>query len=396
MAEMRPTFQNSPFFFVALRAARALAVALTVAAGPAASAAPETDLPLVDLANETGRRAVVDREAGQYLGHPTTVLLEDGRTLLCVYPKGHGKGPICLKRSTDGGRTWSDRMPVPDNWATSRETPTIHRVTDASGHRRLIVWSGLHPARLAVSEDDGRTWTPLKPAGDWGGIVVMGSLEPVRDRPGHYLAWFHDDGRFLRADSKPAKPVVFRLFQVESADGGLTWSQPRELHAASDVHLCEPGVIRSPDGRQLAMLLRENSRTKNSHVMFSDDEGRSWTPPRELPRALTGDRHVGKYAPDGRLFLSFRDTARESPTAGDWVGWVGRYEDLVSGRPGQYRVRLMDNHHQWDCAYPGVEVLPDGTFVATTYGHWDPGEQPYVVSVRFRLDQLDPRSTGPR
>ena len=32
---------------------------------------------------------------------------------------------------------------------------------------------------------------------------------------------------------------------------------------------------------------------------------------------------------------------------------------------------------------------PDGTFVATTYGHWTPGEEPYIVSVRFTLDELD-------
>ncbi|MEI6355571.1 MAG: sialidase family protein, partial [Verrucomicrobiota bacterium] len=233
------------------------------------------------------------------------------------------------------------------------------------------------------------TWSPLKPAGDWGGIVVMGSVEAVRGKPGSYLAWFHDDGRYIAADAKLEKPVVFRLYQVGSSDGGLTWGRPRELFASADVHLCEPGVVRSPDGRQIALLLRENSRRKNSHVIFSDDEGATWTAPRELPGALTGDRHVAKYSPDGRLFISFRDTTRVSKTQGDWVGWVGRYEDIVAGREGAYRVRLMDNHHAWDCAYPGVELLRDGTFVTTTYGHWTEGEPPYVVSVRFRLSELD-------
>jgi hypothetical protein len=49
----------------------------------------------------------------------------------------------------------------------------------------------------------------------------------------------------------------------------------------------------------------------------------------------------------------------------------------------------MKNHKATDCAYPGVEVLPDGTFITTTYGHWTDGESPYIVSVRFRLDELD-------
>jgi hypothetical protein len=347
------------------------------------------NIPLLDLAGETHRQMVVDREAGQYLGHPTTVLLEDGRTMLCVYPKGHGRGAIVYKRSADGGLTWSDRLPVPENWATSKETPTLHRVIDAAGRKRLILWSGLYPARLAVSEDDGDNWSPLKPAGDWGGIVVMSCLEPVRTGPGHYLAMFHDDGRFFQETPDQKKPVVFKLYQTLSQDGGLTWSSPETFFTSSEVHLCEPGMIRSPDGRTLAVLLRENARRKNSHVIFSKDEGQTWSEPRELPGALTGDRHTGKYGPDGRLFISFRDMARESPTRGDWVGWVGTFADIENGREGQYRVRLMDNKKGTDCAYPGVEVLPDGTFVTTTYGHWIEGEPPYIVSVRFTLPELD-------
>ena len=351
----------------------------------------------LDLSADTKRQVVVDREKGQYLGHPTTVLLEDGKTMLAVYPKGHGKGPIVYKRSKDGGKTWSDRLPVPASWATSQEVPTLYRTVGPDGKKRLIMFSGLYPIRMAHSEDDGRTWSELEPIGDYGGIVAMASVVRLaspapsaggsQGEGGRYAAWFHDDGRFFRKGGKVTE--TFTLYQVESSDGGLTWAEPRAIWSGSDLHLCEPGVFRSPDGKQLAMLLRENRRRRNSHIMFSNDEGATWTAPRELPAALTGDRHQGRYAPDGRLVLSFRDTAKESPTAGDWIAWVGTYEDLVYNRPGQYRLRLMDNHHAWDCAYPGVEVLRDGTFVMTTYGHWTQGEQPYIVSVRFNLKETD-------
>ncbi len=344
-------------------------------------------LPVLDFSGDTHRQIVVDREAGRYLGHPTTVLLEDGRTLLCVYPKGHGRGAIVYKRSMDGGLTWSDRLEVPGSWATSLEVPTLHRVIDAAGKRRIIMWSGLYPARLAVTEDDGKTWSELKPAGDWGGIVVMGSVESLRT-PGHYLALFHDDGRFFTAQPQVKKPVEFTLYQTFSRDGGLTWSQPEPIFARTDVHLCEPGCFRSPDGKQLAVLLRENSRRRNSYVIFSNDEGQTWTAPRELPAALTGDRHAGRYLPDGRLFISFRDTTLESATKGDWVAWVGTYDDIVEGREGELRVRLMDNHKGADCAYPAIELLPDGTVVATTYGHWTKDQPAYIVSVRIRPEEL--------
>lgn len=342
----------------------------------------------IDLAGQTQRQVVVDREPGQYLGHPTTVMLEDGTTILCVYPKGHGRGAIVYKRSDDGGLTWSDRLPTPENWATSLETPTIHRVVDADGTKRLIVWSGLYPARLSVSEDDGLTWSPLEQVGDWGGIVVMGCVVPLSE-PGRYFAMFHDDGRFFTSENRQTNPMTMTLYTTFSDDGGLTWSSPAAIYASDEIHLCEPGCIRSPDGSELAVLLRENSRTRNSYVIFSQDEGETWSEPVELPGSLTGDRHTAQYLPDGRLFISFRDTTHESPTRGDWVAWVGTYDDIHEKREGQYRIRLMDNHVGADCAYPGVEILPDGTIVTTTYGHWIPGEEPYIVSVRLTADELD-------
>jgi len=344
-------------------------------------------IPLIDLANEKHSQVIVDRQPGQYLGHPTTVLLEDNKTMFVVYPKGHGRGALAMKKSSDGGLTWSDRLPTPKSWETSKETPTIHRVVDPQGVKRLVLFSGLYPIRMAASADDGKTWSELKPIGNFGGIVAMASVVRLKNRD--YMALFHDDGRFLVEGGKRLDPPVFHIYKTISEDGGLTWSEPVAIITHAHAHLCEPGIIRSPDGRQMAMLMRENSRQFNSFVSFSGDEGQTWTEPRELPGALTGDRHVGKYAPDGRLFISFRDTTHISPTKGDWVGWVGSYEDIILSREGQYRVRLMDNTRNADCAYPGLELLPDGTFVATTYGHWIKDEQPFIISVRFKLEELD-------
>lgn len=366
--------------------------------------APGYSIPVVDISGEKERQVIVDREAGQYIGHPTTVLLEDQKTMLTVYPKGHGRGAIVYKRSDDAGLTWSERLPTPKSWETSLEVPTLHRVVDAAGKKRLIMFSGLHPIRMAVSEDDGATWSELKPIGDFGGVVTMSTVIDLKT-PGHYLAFFHDDGRFIRGGSEEkfriksphvpeyssstAKPWRFWVYTTLSKDGGLTWSLPAPIAMLPDANLCEPGALRSPDGKQIAVLLRENSRKYNSFVIFSNDEGLTWTEPKELPAALTGDRHVAKYTKDGRLFISFRDTTHVSVTKGDWVGWVGTYDDIVKGGEGQYRVRIMDNTKGADCTYPGVEVLPDDTIVTTTYGHWTENEPAYVVSVRFKLSELD-------
>ncbi len=350
-------------------------------------------IPLIDLAHETQRQILVDRHPEQYLGHVTTVLLEDNLTMYATYPIGHGKGQIILKRSDDAGLSWSERLPVPDNWATSQEVPTLFRVEDKAGKKRLILFSGLYPIRMALSEDDGRSWSPLEPIGDFGGIVAMGCLGKLKN--GDYMAMFHDDGRFFRNRGKRDRPM--ELYKTISTDGGLTWGAPELIAQHPEADLCEPGWIRSPDGNRIAVLLREDSRQFNSFVIFSDDEGESWTQPVELPMTLTGDRHIGRYAPDGRLFITFRDEAIGSPTIADWVAWVGTFDDIAQGKEGQYRIRLMHNHGRnqrgdfifGDCAYPGLEVLPDGTFVTTTYGHWTAGEPPYIVSVRLKLEEMD-------
>jgi hypothetical protein len=100
--------------------------------------------------------------------------------------------------------------------------------------------------------------------------------------------------------------------------------------------------------------------------------------------------------PDGRLLIQFRDnnpTNRPgnylSPTEGDWVGWVGTYDDLKNGYEGEYRIRFRDNKKHKDTAYPASELLPDGTLVCTSYGHWEKDEPPYIISFRFKIETLD-------
>ena len=152
---------------------------------------------------------------------------------------------------------------------------------------------------------------------------------------------------------------------------------------------CEPALLRSPDGKQLLCLLREN-KERIALFMTSDDEGRTWSATKPLPAGLFGDRHMPRYAPDGRLVVCMRDTGKTSPTKNHFIAWVGRYEDILAGRPGQYRIKLLHSHAGSDCGYPGLELLPDGTFVATTYIKYRAGsEKQSGVSTRFTLAETD-------
>ncbi len=208
----------------------------------------------------------------------------------------------------------------------------------------------------------------------------------VRFKDGSYLGLYH---RGPRGEDRSPLEVL----QTTSADGGGTWSEPRVVAKVQDKDPCEPCAFRSPDGGELCCLMRENSHRGRSLMMVSRDEGKTWSEPADTPWGLTGDRHVALLTKDGRLVVAFRDQAPKSPTRGHFVAWVGTYEDVRQGRPGQYRVKLLDSHAGGDCGYPGLHQLPDGTIVATTYIKYRPGPQKHsVVSVRFKLDETDAKA----
>ena len=226
--------------------------------------------------------------------------------------------------STDGGRTWSERLPVPDNWSTSLETPTIHRVVDRKGKKRLILFSGLYPIRMAVSENDGREWTPLKPIGDFGGIVAMAAVERLKDgrlhgavprrRPFHL-------GRCEASEAAGVQACTRRSRATAGLPGARRWSSRSTSRrtCASLAWCVRPMASRSRaaarEQPQVQLLCHLHQRRRRYL-----DRRRANCPARS-PATATSP----KYAPDGRLFITFRDTTHESPTKGDWVAWVGRY-----------------------------------------------------------------------
>jgi hypothetical protein len=353
-----------------------------------AHAGEKPDLPLVDLSDRKERHVVVAAGTEQiYQGHPTTVLMPDGTTIFCVWSINHGGPAGPMARSDDGGITWT-RMDaqLPDGFKSHQNCPSIYRMTDPDGKERLWVFSAAKGDRQGpgmpsiMSEDGGKTWKEMPPLG-FPCVMTFSSI--VRLKDGRYLGLYHKG-------PGGADKVPLEVLQTITADGGFTWSDPVVVAAVEGKNPCEPFVFRSPDGGELCCLMRENSHTGRSLVMFSRDEGVTWTKPVDTPWGLTGDRHVGGFTRDGRLLVAFRDQALNSPSKDHFVAWVGSYEDIRKSRPGQYRIKLLHSHAGRDCGYPGVEFLPDGTIVATTYLKYAPGNAKHsVVSVRFNLAETD-------
>ena len=337
-------------------------------------------LPVIDISGEADRHVVIARGTGEvYQGHPTTVLMPDRHTIFCTWSIDHGGACCPMAKSLDGGLTWATVV-TPGDWPDTRNCPSMYLLEAPDGQQRLMVFAAQPDMPFSYSEDEGRSWSPMA---SLGFPCVMAFSSVVRLKNGDHLGMYH-----RREDDREGGRL--KIWQSVSTDGGLTWGEPSLSGEVPELFPCEPGVIRSPDGEQLLCLVRENTRVGHSLKMTSDDEGATWSKLTPTSWGLSGDRHMPRYSEDGRLVVVFRDRAPESSTRGHFVAWVGTYEDAVLGRPGQYRIKLLHSHAGSDCGYPGLELLPDGNLVATTYVKYRPGPEKHsVVSVRFKLSDTD-------
>ena len=350
-----------------------------------------------DENNAKGRR---------YLGQPDMVMLDDSRTLLTVYPVGHGHGKLVMQVSEDAGETWTEKTDIPSSWSKSLETPTIYKLHLANGKTRLMLITGLpnwgtgetdangHIGgwNTSYSDDGGKTWTEYK---NWHEkkkdgstnytIVAMASLVQLKDANGNdiqkWMGVYHD-----------ADYVNYKTYLTFDENGNEQWSEPEKYLSEyraieSTYQMCEIGMFRSPDGERIVGLARSQSHNNPSTLIYSDDEGETWSEPMDLPGSLAGERHKALYDPvSGKLVITFREIQYDLNKnnqfdgandwmAGDWVAWVGTYEDLMEQNEGQCHILLCEdwanNRYSGDTGYTGMVVLPDGTFVMDSYGHWD-------------------------
>ncbi len=408
-------------------------------------------IPLVDLSvkpentpDELGylfEYSVID-DSSAYLGHPDSVLLNNG-DILTFYPKGHGKGAILSKISDDGGVTYSKTIEnQPASWEKSLETPTVYRLQFRNGEEKLILvsanskWPGMSTPggfNSSISLDEGKTWTEFRRFWDNDSemplipIVAMASLTRLKENGEFVDKWmgiFHDSGF-----------VNYKTILTFSENGEYNWSKPEPyISQYRDIEtyagICEVECVRSDRGMgdELCLIARCNKKRNTSLLIFSTDEGETWSKPVEAPVTLNGERHKAEWMPDGRLFITFRsiernkkmvkkmrkDGGKKTWYSEGWVAWVGTYDDLKNGNEGQYRIKITHTYldHQYapslsanaDTGYCGNVVLNDGTIVTSSYGIFSPEEKEngkydtdkgkqrrktFIVSKRIKLSDVE-------
>ena len=374
-------------------------------------------------------RQVIEKAPGtarQYLGQPDLILLDE-KTLISVYPVGHGAGPIVMQVSRDGGLTWKEKKGTPDSWKKAIETPTIYKLNFVNGDLKLMLISGCPDWKdnqeggwlTSLSSDGGASWSefqkchPFLENGcmNWSN-VAMASLIQVKDPEGNrldkWLGVYHDNA-FRN----------YKTYLTFDESGNEKWSAPEPYLAAyreieRTYQICEVCLFRSPDGKRLMALGITQSHRHQSVSFYSDDEGLTWSVPRGVHDSLQGERHKAAYDPiSGRLLISFREIIIDHNQngiiepddwlAGDWVAWIGTYEDILERKAGLARIVLAEDwtnsNKSGDTGYAGLAVQNDGTFILHSYGHWDrefsenwqngvETDLCYIIQAKFKLKEL--------
>jgi sialidase-1 len=165
------------------------------------------------------------------------------------------------------------------------------------------------------SEDGGASWSPIRIIGD-NGPNTFGNPCPVVDaRTGTiWLLTTHNPGTYRERDTSPGTgPASRTVWVMKSEDDGATWSTPVEITASVKQadwswYATGPGVgIQASTGRLVIPANHVEAATgaQRSHIVFSDDGGKSWSLGASAD-AGTNESQVVELA-DGRLMLNMRN-----------------------------------------------------------------------------------------
>jgi hypothetical protein len=205
-------------------------------------------------------------------------------------------------RSTDGGLTWSARIPTVVN--------SPHGPTQLADGRLLYagkkLWSEDKKIGAAESSDDGLTWRwlaeiPTRP----GDAVVKGyhELHAVETADNRIIAQIRNHNDANKGET----------LQTESSDGGRTWSEPKSI----GVWGLPSHLLKLRDGR-LLMTYGHRRAPFGNQARLSTDHGRTWSE----AMIISGDGIGGDLGypstvelADGSLLSVWYEKMKEHPKA---------------------------------------------------------------------------------
>ena len=177
------------------------------------------------------------------------VLLKDG-TLLCPSSSEDNDWRLHMEFTRDGGKTWSRTGPLNDGVTTSAIQPSILFLPD--GRLQLVCRSENGFVLQAFSSDLGRTWTALEPST----LVNPNSgIDAVTLKDGRHVIVYN-----------PVKKGRSPISVTISSDG-KTWKDIATLENEPGEEFSYPAVIQTKDGK--VHITYTWKRKKIKHVILS-------------------------------------------------------------------------------------------------------------------------------
>lgn len=204
-------------------------------------------------------------------------------------------------RSTDGGKSWSVRIPTIVN--------SPHGPIQLKDGRLLYagkqLWTEDQKIGVAESKDDGQTWQWLAeiPARKADVVKSYHELHAVEAADGTLIAQIRNHNAASKGET----------LQSESTDGGKTWSEPHAI----GVWGLPSHLLRLRDGR-LVMTYGHRRKPFGNQARISTDNGKTWGE----PIILSGDGIGGDLGypstvelADGTLLTVWYETMKEPKLA---------------------------------------------------------------------------------
>jgi sialidase-1 len=222
-----------------------------------------------------------------------------------------GRKPIEQVDAYVGGEGGYHTYRIPSVILTPRGT----LLAFAEGRRDTGADAGDIDLVLKRSRDGGRSWSALQVVGDNGSNTFGNPCAVVDQSTGViWLLTTHNAGADTESAILDGTSVGTRtVWVMQSADDGETWSEPKDITSAVKRadwtwYATGPGVgIQLRSGRLVIPANHSEAGTKvsRSHLIYSDDHGATWTIG-AVSAPGTNESQVAELS-DGRLMLNMRN-----------------------------------------------------------------------------------------
>lgn len=209
-----------------------------------------------------------------------------------------GNTDIIMKRSTDGGSTWSDQLVVlaGDNSGSTYCFPQV--VSSASG-KMILHYSKIDGAFAATtnvytynaatqqvfqieSSDNGQTWsTPV----DISAVVKIAGSTYVQSGPGHGI-----ELTSTAYKNRLVMPLTYSNNTVRvaySSNAGQTWTLSPQVAGTTYKF---PTIVELADGRLMMTMSNTAATPRTRKVSYSTNGGQTWSAATDMDASFsTGD-----------------------------------------------------------------------------------------------------------